>query len=111
MLTFSFDDAATNPEQATSSIWRTIRAGRAAAGRTDFAGFLIDSDASVRDPLARVAGDPTDDMTEQQAELLALQAMVRDLRLSRDAWRARAERASAAVADAALAVFGRCGRG
>jgi hypothetical protein len=114
MLIFSLRDAARLAGTSKSTIWRAIRAGRLEAGRTEFGEFMIDPNELLRvypqkqevvSPRQAVGKDARQGdadgvavrMATLETELQALRTMVNELRVSRDAWRVQAERATEAL--------------
>ena len=118
MAHFSIRAAAEQAGTSKSTIWRAIQSGRLSASRTDANGFAIDPAELFRvfppqRPAHRTEGqDATaDDLSVQRremaemalrlaaldAEINGLRALLVEVKGSRDAWQAQAERTTLAL--------------
>ena len=121
MAHFSLREAAEQAGTSKSTIWRAIKSGRLSAARTDDNGFAIDPAELFRAfppqrPALRSEGQDATagDLTVQRpetaestgtalrlaaldAEIVGLRALLAEVRHSRDAWQAQAERTTLAL--------------
>ncbi len=120
MATLSLLEAAKQTGKSKSSIWRAAKSGALSVTKNDGGQFMVDSselfrvfeakrveprgmtqDAAVQ--ATHEADDTAVRLAVAEAKLEALQAMLEELRRSRDSWQAQAERLALAAPIAAPA--------
>jgi hypothetical protein len=114
MATLSFREAAKEVGISKSTIWRAAKSGALSVTKNDAGQFLVDSSELFRvfqprrseprgmtqDAPAHVTHEADDTavrLAVYEAKLEALQAMVQELRQSRDHWQSQAERLALAA--------------